>query len=101
MKELVAVDPLCLAHTEIEESDGRLLVNNVQDAEPIIEANKLELNSGHDGYSASRNLRKVASLPLITWLDLKKRGILRDPKKFRAWLNDPDNRFFRTAPGRI
>jgi hypothetical protein len=24
-----------------------------------------------------------------------------DQKKFKAWLNDPENRYFRTRPGRI
>ena len=37
---------------------------------------------------------------------LNKQGIMKgfdvvDQKKFRAWLNDPDNRFFRTRQGRI
>jgi hypothetical protein len=100
MKTLVAVDAACRAKTEWEESDGRLVIRNAQDAEPVVEANKAEYTQG-DGYSESRNLRRVASIPLVLYLDLKKRGILRDPRKFRAWLNDPDNRFFRTAPGRI
>ena len=100
MKTLIAVDPACLAKTEIEESDGRIVIRNAQDAEPIVEANKLDYTEGN-GYSASRNLRRVASIPLVLYLDLRKRGILRDPHRFRAWLNDPDNRFFRTAPGRV
>ena len=100
MKTLIAVDPLARAKTEWEESDGRLVIRNAQDAEPIVEANKRAYTEG-DGYSASRNLRRVASIPLVLYLDLKKRGILRDPRRFRAWLNDPDNRFFRTAPGRV
>lgn len=101
MKELLAVDLPVLAKTEIEEIDGKLVIRNAQDAEPIIEANKAEMNDGTDGYSKSRNLRRVASIPLVTWLDLEKKGITRDEKKFAAWLNDPDNRFFRTAPGRV
>ena len=100
MKSLVAVDPLCRAKTEWEEIDGRLVVRNAQDAEPIVEDNK-RLSSEGDGYSPSRNLRRVASIPLVLWLDLRKRGITRDPRRFRAWLSDPDNRHFRTAPGRI
>lgn len=100
-KELVAVDPLVGAKTEWEMQGDKLLVRNAQDAEPIIEANKAELNSGEDGYSKSRNLRRVASIPLVLYLDLKKRGILGDRVKFRRWLNDPDNRLFRTAPGKV
>jgi hypothetical protein len=101
MKQLVAVDPACLAKTEWEEIDGAIVIRNAQDAAPIVEDNKRLLAEGGDGYSRSRNLRRVASIPLVLWLDLGKKGILRDRRRLRAWLNDPDNRFFRTAPGRI
>jgi hypothetical protein len=101
MKRLLAVDLPVLAKTEIEESDGKIFIHNTQDAEPIVEDNKILLSSGEDGYTASRSMRRVASLPTLLWLDLKKKGIVDDPKRLAAWLNDPDNRFFRTAPGRI
>jgi hypothetical protein len=32
---------------------------------------------------------------------LKKDGIIDDPSAMKRWLNDPDNRFFRTRPGRV
>jgi hypothetical protein len=35
------------------------------------------------------------------YYDLKRRGIIDDPAAFRAWMNDPDNRVFRTRPGRV
>jgi hypothetical protein len=44
---------------------------------------------------------KVASIPLSVLYDLKARGIADDPKKMKAWLNDPDNRAFRTRDARI
>ena len=44
---------------------------------------------------------KVASLPMTVFMDLKKKGILDDSKAFKRWLNDPDNRFFRTHEGHL
>ena len=41
--------------------------------------------------------RKVASIPLVVWNDLQKKGITRDKAAFKRWLNDPDNKFFRTT----
>lgn len=46
-------------------------------------------------------MRMVASLPLQVYHDLQQRGILRDKKALKAWLNDPDNRFFRTTTERV
>lgn len=99
-KVTVAVDPLAFASTSWEADGKDVVVCNTQDAEPIIEANK-RLYALNDGYSPSRLTRRVASIPLVTYLDLKKRGILADKKAFKRWLNDPDNRFFRTAPGKV
>jgi hypothetical protein len=49
---------------------------------------------------------KIASIPLTVIDELNKQGIMRgfhvlDQKKFKEFLNNPDNRFFRTKQGRI
>ena len=46
-------------------------------------------------------MARVASIPLAVYYDLKKRGIADDPKAFKKWLNDPDNRVFRTREGTV
>lgn len=51
--------------------------------------------------STSSHRVHVASLPLVIYNDLKRRGILDDPKAFSRWLNDPDNSVFRTGGGRV
>ena len=67
-----------------------------------------EFNSFDENARWSDNLfgNKVASIPLTVIDALNKKGILRgfkvlDEKAFRQFLNDPDNRFFRTRTGRI
>lgn len=100
MKTVIATDPLITAKTEIEQSDGKLVVHNVQDAEPIIERNKRWQN---DDQGKGENLRHVAHLPSIVYLDLLKKGYFKpgNEKLLSAWLNDPDNRFFRVWRGRV
>ena len=41
------------------------------------------------------------SIPNPILYQLKRDGTLDDPKKFAAWLNDNENRFFRTDWSRI
>jgi hypothetical protein len=48
----------------------------------------------------------VARIPNTVIDVLNKMGIMRgfmvtDEKRFKAWLNDPDNRVWRTYPGSV
>lgn len=47
------------------------------------------------------DMSRVASIPLGVFYDLKRRGIADDPKALKKWLNDPDNRVFRTREGTV
>lgn len=94
------VSPTVVSHFHYDESEKKATIVSTQDVEPILDNNK-RLQNWNDGYSPSRELRRVASIPLVVVDDLIKRGIWNDKKKMRAWLNDSQNRFFRTAPGRV
>ena len=99
-KSVIATDSLILAKTEIEESDGKLTIHNVQDAEPIIERNKRWQN---EGQGVGKHFRHAAHLPAMVYLDLEKRGFFKpgNEKLLSTWLNDPDNRYFRVWRGRV
>ncbi len=99
-KRLLATDLPVLAKTEIEHADGTLTIRNAQDAEPIIERNKRWQS---EGQGVGKHFRHAATLPLVTYLDLEKRGYFKrgNEKLLSAWLNDPDNRFFRVWPGKV
>lgn len=75
-------------------------IETVADHGDIVEQNKLLHNAATDA-NWKGDMVKVASLPLAVWHDLKQKGILDDQKAFRRWLNDPDNLYFRTRPGRV
>lgn len=79
-------------------------IETVQDVTEIIETNKYLANA-HDERTPwnkkgmARN--KVASIPMSIYYKLLREGILQDQERFHKWLNDPDNRLFRTRPGKI
>jgi hypothetical protein len=87
-----------------EESDGTIHLNKIMDAEPILNINKEEYNSGVNN-DASKGLgRKVASIPVTVWqnwLNETNGAIEYDQALLAKYLNDPDNRFLRTHNSRI
>jgi len=92
-----------VAHAD---GDGGLVIETRQDVSGIVESNKREFNSYDERAKWSDHMfgNKVASIPLTVIDDLNKKGIMRgfhvlDQKAFTKWLNEPDNRYFRTRPG--
>jgi hypothetical protein len=83
-----------------DEMEDKVVLSTEQDVTQIIEENKALQNlvTSIDRWG---DMRRVAQVPLSLYLDLYKKGITRDAKTFSRWLNDPDNRFFRTSPGVI
>ena len=86
--------------------DGGLVIATEQDVSDIVEQNKKEYNATNGRWGDDLFDNKIASIPLTVIDDLNKAGIMRgfhvlDQKKFRAWLNNPDNRFFRTRQGKV
>ena len=68
---------------------GEYVLETVQQMDAILDQNKGE------------KLNKVATLPLSVYYQLKREGIADDPKRLAKWMNDPDNRAFRTRGGRL
>src|SRR5262249_37076234 len=97
-------DPVSGQFSEFVHDDAadEFIINRGQVVDHIIEANKLDFNDaprlsgGKDGPGA-----RVASIPLDIYFELRGHGIVQDRKRFAKWLNDPDNRAWRTAPGSL
>lgn len=81
-----------------DESTDEMILRKEQDVASILELNKADFNDAPLGWGEGR---RVASIPMTIYWDLKKRGIADDQQALRRWLNDPENRFFRTRPGKI
>ncbi len=89
-----------LAH---EDGDGGLVIATTQDVTEIVEKNKAEFNQ-IDYRARWNDFTKVASIPMTVIDKLNQDGIMRgfaviDEPRMKRWLNDPENRFFRTRPG--
>lgn len=104
MKKLFSADGTrhTIAHFD---NEGGVTLETNQDVTEIIEGNKQMFNqiTSQDKWG---DLTKVARLPLTVIDDLNKKRVMRgfaviDETRFKAFLNDPDNRFFRTRPGRV
>ena len=88
-----------------EDGEGGLIIETKQNVQPFLEQNKASY-AQVDERARWGEFTKIASIPFTVIQQLNKEGILKgfhivEPKKLKAWLNDPDNRFFRTRPGRI
>lgn len=80
--------------------EGKFRLETVQNVTPYLEAAKQQFNST-DERARWGEWTKVATVPLSVMQHLKKTGIADDAKKLKSWLNDRDNRLFRTRPGRV
>ena len=94
----------------IQESDGKLTIHNQQNLSPLLDRNK-KLYNQNDGYTASRDMRRVASVPPIilqlwtkeyngsnNWWALPKEI---QKKIMRVKLNSSEFKYFRTSEGSL
>ena len=85
--------------------EDKLIVESIQDTDPILKANKIERNE----FDVQRNSdmkykegwNKVATIPNIVIDQLMRDGTWFDKQAMKKWLNDPDNKAFRTGGGWI
>lgn len=76
-------------------------IQTEQDVTDIVSESKARFNDVDERANWKGEFHRVASIPLSVYFDLVQRGIFQDKKAFKAWLNDGNNRFFRTRPGQI
>lgn len=88
---------------EVHFEEDRLVFAATQDCDAILDLNKA-MATENDGYTPSREMRRVASIPLVLvykwrqeegWDAFNPRHADRLARK----LNDPDYAWLRTAPG--
>ena len=77
---------------------GEYVIETQQDVTAIAKKNKAERNSQDGSWGEGR---KIGSIPLNIFYDLKRKGIIDDPKAFLKWLQDSENKSWRTKEGRL
>jgi hypothetical protein len=102
---LPGTDDQDVHHFWLDDGQGGAVIS-AQDVGPALERNKAMANH-NDGYSPSRELRRVAFIPAIIrdkWLNEEGWDAYRPDlylDKLKAKLNDADWRYLRTAEGRF
>ncbi len=90
---------------DYDESTGTSTIRTSQDVEPYLEQNKKLYNADDRGYSNSGEWRRVASIPLVIVQKWRDEGVdifdKNHAQAIKRKLNDPENVFLRTAPGRL
>ena len=86
-----------------DDIDKKLIVESTQDIAPIMEANKIERNEfdviRNSDMKYKESWNKVATIPNIVIDKLMRDGTWHDKKRMKLWLNDPDNKPYRTGGG--
>ena len=65
---------------------------------------KLHLSPGEEPMgeqTPGKEMRHIAEIPLVIYQKGLREGWINDKKKLKQWLNNPDNRMFRTWKGRV
>lgn len=83
---------------EIEES---FHIETVQDVSQIVELNKASTAAVDERAGWKGDMHLVARIPMNLFMELQQKGIADDDEALRRWLNDSDNRVFRTRHGKV
>ena len=82
-----------------DDADDSMTIEEIQDVEPLAELNKARLNASERGWKG--DLHMVASIGIIEYQKLLTSGCTKSQRCMKRWLNDRDNRVFRTKEGRV
>jgi hypothetical protein len=93
MKDLFSISET--RYTVATLQDDQVILTTKQDVSEIVEANKQQVNAATK--KVDNVMTHIARIPDTVIDVLNKMGIMRgfmvtDEKRFKAWLNDPDNR---------
>lgn len=84
-------------------NEGDFHIVTQQDHEPIMQSvqDERNLHRSKAWQKWKGDMHKVASIPMPVWNELCRLGIAFDERELRKWLDDPDQKVFRTKPGRL
>ena len=83
------------------EDTDEATIQTTQDLTAVIEANKAIYNAQDEKAAWKGEWHLVASIPESLYYKMKAEGKIDDQEYMKRWLNDSDNQFFRTRPGKI
>ena len=103
MKKILDYDPITKTTQwfHYDESTNQYGLETEQDVTHIVQANKRQFNQVDERANWKGDQHHVASIPMSVYHQLAKiSNNFKDQKVIKKWLNDPDNKVFRTRPGK-
>ncbi|MHB8284007.1 MAG: hypothetical protein ACYDD1_04955 [Caulobacteraceae bacterium] len=94
-----------VSHSLVDNNDGTLTINSVQEVDDILDHNQ-RLYNHNDGYTVTRDMKRVASIPmslLFLWKTVEGWDPFHPANQDRLTkkLNDGDYLKLRTLSGRV
>ncbi len=84
--------------SEFITEDEKLVYHTTQNVEPVIDhVKKLRDNTLKPG----KDMRHIAEVPMVIWQKALRERWSQDSAKWKTWLNNPDNKVFRTWQGKV
>lgn len=87
-----------------DDADDKATIATYQDIEPCLEQNQRDRNASSTHFDRHRAMHHAARIPLVIIEKYRaEKGIdlMNDPDAMRKFLNDPDNKIFRTRGGKV
>ena len=84
-----------------DDAEKQFQIVTQQDVGPVLAENQAQRNDAPMQFNEKSGLTKVASIPNVVLIALREKGILANERTFKKWLNDPENKVFRTRGGRV
>jgi hypothetical protein len=88
-------------HWHYNTDTDEVTIQTQQDVTDVIEANKAIYNSVDEKANWTGEWHLVASIPEALYYKMKAEGKIDDQEYMKRWLNDSENQFFRTRPGKV
>jgi len=99
-RQLLSVDPLTGTASYVDYDEDLDALHHIEELniDGLLDFNKAQRSEGpKDAWG--RDMVHIGRVPTSLLLQLMRDGTFYDKKKLTAWLNDPDNRFFRVGGG--
>jgi|TARA_E500000318_G_C3545822_1_gene206646 hypothetical protein len=96
MTKRTLIDSKTGSTSEFITEDDKIIYHTKQDIQPVIEHCKALAEN-----KPGKDFRHVAEVPMVIYQKAMREGWVKDKAKWKKWLNDPDNKVFRTWQGKV
>ena len=84
-----------------DDATDEAVIETIMDVSGVVADNQQKFNQFDERANWKGDMHHVASIPMALFYKMKAEGKLDDQAYMKRWLNDPDNRAFRTRPGEV